>query len=109
MAVTVDQFLRQLSDSGLMTADEVERVRGQLPAEKLDARNADEFARELVRQKKLTKFQAEQLYAGKEKSLTLGNYVILDMLGQGGMGMVLKAQHKRMKRVVALKVMSGPR
>ncbi len=36
----------------------------------------------------------------------LGNYVILDKLGQGGMGMVLKAEHKRMKRVVAIKFLS---
>src|SRR6185369_1273125 len=34
------------------------------------------------------------------------NYVILDKLGQGGMGVVLKAEHKRMKRLVALKVLS---
>ena len=36
----------------------------------------------------------------------LGNYVILDKLGQGGMGLVLKAEHRRMKRLVALKVLS---
>ncbi len=41
---------------------------------------------------------------GKGKSLTLGNYVLLDMLGEGGMGMVFKARHRRMERVVALKV-----
>ena len=34
----------------------------------------------------------------------LGNYVIQDKLGEGGMGMVLKAEHQRMDRVVALKV-----
>ena len=55
-----------------------------------------------MRLKKLTKFQAEQICAGRGNSLTLGNYVILDKLGQGGMGMVLKAEHKRMKRLVAI-------
>ena len=64
------------------------------------------LARELVRRKKLTAWQAKEIYAGRGRSLVLGNYVILDKLGQGGMGMVLKAQHKRMKRVVALKVLS---
>ncbi len=106
MPVALEQFVRHLTESGLLTADEVAQIRGQLPPDKQDAGNADEFARELVRQKKLTKFQAEQIYAGKGSSLILGNYVILDKLGQGGMRMVLKAEHKRMKRLVAIKVMS---
>ena len=37
----------------------------------------------------------------------LGNYKILDTLGEGGMGVVLKAQHVRMERLVALKVLRG--
>jgi serine/threonine protein kinase len=39
---------------------------------------------------------------------TLGNYRILATLGEGGMGVVLKAQHIRMERIVALKVLRGP-
>lgn len=38
---------------------------------------------------------------------TLGNYRILATLGEGGMGVVLKAQHIRMERIVALKVLRG--
>ncbi len=64
------------------------------------------LARELVRRKLLTAYQVEQIQAGQGRSLVLGNYVILDKLGQGGMGLVLKAEHRRMKRVVALKVLS---
>src|SRR4029079_11107268 len=75
-----------------------------LPAERKS--DGEQLAPELVRQKKLTAFQAQQIYQGKGKSLALGDYAAPHTLGQGGMGMVLKAEHKRMKRLVALKVLS---
>lgn len=36
----------------------------------------------------------------------LGVYEVLEQIGQGGMGTVLKARHQKMKRLVALKVLS---
>ncbi len=105
MPLSRDEFTQQLTASGLLDAASSAESLSSLPPDKQPA-DGEALARELVRQKRLTKFQAEQLYAGKGNSLTLGNYVILDKLGQGGMGVVLKAQHKRMKRLVALKVMS---
>ena len=106
MPLTIDQFTQQLSSSGLMTEDE---LRTWLKSESFEQlpQDGEQLARELVKRKKLTKFQASQIYAGKGASLVLGNYVILDKLGQGGMGMVLKAEHKRMKRLVAVKVISA--
>ena len=106
MPLTIEQFTQQVSSSGLMTED---GLRGWLKSESFEQLPLDgeQLARELVKQKKLTKFQASQIYAGKGASLVLGNYVILDKLGQGGMGMVLKAEHKRMKRLVAVKVISA--
>ena len=71
-----------------------------------ESERVPQLARELVRQRVLTKYQVEQIFAGKGRALTLGNYVVLDKLGQGGMGAVLKAEHKRMKRLVAVKVLS---
>ena len=105
MALSVDDFITRLNDSGLMTSDEVRALVESLPADKRP-QDVNQFAQELIRQKKLTAYQAQTVYQGKGQSLILGNYVILDKLGQGGMGMVLKAEHKRMKRLVAIKVMS---
>ena len=105
MPQSVKQFSKQLIDSGLMAADRLEEFLADVPEEKRPA-DGEQLARLLVRRKQITPYQAKQVYAGNGDSLVLGNYVILDKLGQGGMGMVLKAEHRRMQRVVALKTLS---
>jgi hypothetical protein len=105
MTVSCDQFVRQIAESGLISADDLAAIIERLPTD-AKPQDAEHLARELVRQKKLTAYQARQIYAGKGRSLVLGKYVILDKLGQGGMGLVLKAEHRRMERLVALKVLS---
>ena len=47
------------------------------------------------------------VYQGKTKGLVFGEYRVLDKLGEGGMGVVLKAQHQRMDRIVAVKMISA--
>ena len=105
MTKPLNDFVRDVSDSGLLPDFDLRKWLNAIP-ENSRPQDGEQLARELVKQKKLTKFQAEQLYAGKGKTLVLGNYVLLDKLGQGGMGMVLKAEHQRMERIVALKVLS---
>ncbi len=105
MHVMIDQFVQQIVASGLLTADQIEAVTRDLPADK-KPRTSEDLGRELVRQKKLSPYQAKEIYYGRGKTLVLGNYVILDKLGKGGMGLVLKAEHRRMERVVALKILS---
>lgn len=48
-----------------------------------------------------------QILSGDELDLefVLGDYALLEKIGAGGMGMVFKARHRRMKRVVALKIL----
>lgn len=103
MAVSVDRFVECLLASGLIAKDEFTRLMGELsPQQRGDA---SQLARELVRRERLTKYQASMLYQGKNKGFYLGNYVILDKIGGGGMGMVFRARHQRMERVVAIKVL----
>jgi serine/threonine-protein kinase len=106
MAVPLAQFVKHLADSGLMSPEEIRSVEESVPADKLSPDDAQGFARELIRQRRLTRYQATAVYQGKAQDLVLGKYVVLDELGKGGMGQVFKAEHRRMKRVVALKVMS---
>jgi serine/threonine protein kinase len=52
---------------------------------------------------------AETSRPGSGLSITLGQYELLARLGHGGMGTVYKARHLRLKRFVAVKVISQQR
>ena len=64
-----------------------------------------DLAKQLIKQNLLTKYQAQEVYQGRGKVLVIGGYTILDKIGAGGMGQVFKAQHRRMDRIVAIKML----
>ncbi len=101
MAVPLESVVKQLTDSGIIAAGKLENF---VPP-KATPKDGEELLRELHRQNLLTKFQAQQVAAGRTKSLVLGAYTILDRIGAGGMGQVFKAEHRRMKRLVAIKTL----
>lgn len=101
MAVTIQKFIRQLTKSGVMTADEISAFQ-----ESHSAETTENFAKTLIQKNKLTKYQAKRIFHGKIEGLLLGDYVILDTIGAGGMGQVYLAEHRRMGRRVALKTLS---
>jgi len=104
MAVSLKQFRENLAKSSLFSAEELTAFQESLPPEKRP-KDTQGLARELILANKLTKYQATMVYKGRTKGLVLGEYTILDQIGAGGMGQVLKARHRRMDRVVALKML----
>ena len=101
---SVDRFIKSLTDCGLMSREEIEAFLDGLPSAGRPT-DAKQLAEALYRQKILTKFQVQAVYQGKTRGLVVGNYIVLDRLGKGGMGQVYKARHRVMERVVALKVL----
>ncbi len=99
-AVSFNVFMEALKASGLIDKDEIYQAMLSIKT-----RDTQEFALELVNQNKLTLYQAGLLARGKSKGLVLGNYEVLEKVGQGGMGLVFKARHRRMGRIVALKIL----
>jgi serine/threonine-protein kinase len=100
-AVSRTEFIQIVAQSGLLGPEDVPSEWG--PSVTVDAAA---LAAELVAAGKLTRYQADAMLGRRPGDLRMGNYEILDRLGAGGMGTVFKARHRRMKRVVALKVLS---
>ncbi len=94
-----EDLIRDLLDSGLFHAED---LNASLP----DSEDAEALIQHLVSTGRLTPFQAQAVRERRADELRIGNYEVLTRLGAGGMGTVYKARHRRMKRVVALKVLS---
>ncbi len=101
MAVPLETVVKQLVDSGIIAPG----MLANFVPPKANPKSVEELLRELHKQNLLTRFQAQQFAQGRPKSLILGNYTILDKIGAGGMGQVFKAQHRRMDRTVAIKIL----
>src|SRR5277367_1438039 len=101
MALALETVVKQLTDSGIIAPGTLENF---VPP-KANPKDGEELLRELYKQGLLTKFQAQQVAQGKVKALILGAYTLLDKIGAGGMGQVFKAQHRKMDRLVAIKML----
>lgn len=99
-------FLEALRRHSLLEPEQLDALNNLNPGLLADPKA---LAKELLQRGWLTAYQANQVLQGKTNELVLGSYVLLDRLGEGGMGAVFKARHQTLGRVVALKLIRKDR
>ncbi|MCI0682967.1 MAG: SUMF1/EgtB/PvdO family nonheme iron enzyme [Gemmataceae bacterium] len=100
-ARSLAEVVRELGDGPVLLPEQRRELTGSLTAQHA---SASTLLAALTRRGWLTAFQADLLLRGRGRDLVLGPYLVLDRLGEGGMGQVFKAKHQVMKRLVAVKV-----
>lgn len=98
----VETLLAILQRMQVLTPQEVQDVARELGSHFDDPH---ELARYLAEIDWLTAYQVRQLFSDRWEDLTVGPYLILDRLGEGGVSEVFKAWDTVKGRIVALKVL----
>jgi serine/threonine protein kinase len=99
--LTAESILRDLEQYRLLPPENYARAEAAARRDDLPPARLVQF---LTSNGLLTKFQADAIASGKAAGLVFGPYVLVERIGDGGMGVVYKARHARLERIDALKV-----
>jgi|SRR5262245_1456601 len=100
------RIVNALADTRLLRQDRYQELVGALLP------RCDDWAilgRELIYRGWLTPHQIRLLMAGRARELVLGNYVLLEPIGEGGMGRIFRARNWKFDTVAAVKVIRSER
>ena len=97
--------LDALLAGNLVLEEDWERLIPSAQDEVLAAPEQRHFLDVMIEHGLLTHYQADRIDSGNTFGMILGNYRVLDRIGAGGMGVVFRAEHIRLRRQVAIKVL----
>jgi serine/threonine protein kinase len=103
MAGTADDFLKTVLRSGLLDRAQLQEALRSMPDQGRE--DPSSLAHHLIKQGKLSHFQAHKLLKGASVGLQLGPFHIQTPIGRGGMGTVYLALDTRNQKHVAIKVL----
>ena len=94
-AVTSADLLAQLRQYRLLDPAQLDELEGKPLAEFPKPKG---LARELMRRGWLTPVPGQPTIQGRGKELVLGSYILIETLGEGGMGEVFKARNWKLRQ-----------
>lgn len=103
MPATLHPFLKTVHKSKIVSDGQFESY---LKTTRLrDGLSDEQVAKHTVIKKLLTLFQAEEILNGRTRKLLVEDYILVDILGYGGMGTVYIGKHRESEKKVAIKLL----
>lgn len=103
-----EAFWSSLSQSRLFAPSELATLRRQVERQLGAHASPSSISHALIQLGKLTRYQSVLLFQGQGAQLVIGEYELLEPIGEGGMGQVFRAKQRRLNRTVAVKmILSG--